>query len=147
MSDSRQYAGQSTYLGVLAAATAGEVKTLIDGLLPALNDVEVLANRTGLVMLPYTDTVQGTPFFLGEVLVSEAHVRVGGQEGYGACLGRDLEQALAIALADAVLQSHPPLPQRAVILRFVAEQDVAQRAAEVTLQQKVEATRIELETF
>lgn len=141
------YADQGTYLGVLTAAPAADVKRVVDGLLPALNDVDVLTNRTGLVMLPYTDTVKGTAFFLGEVLVSEAHVRVGSQEGYAACVGRDLEQVLAIALADAVLQTRPDLPQRAALLRFVAEHAAAQRVADETLRRKVEATRIELETF
>lgn len=104
---------QSHYLSVLAQTSPARLKPFAEAILAALDEanaaIEVLTNRTGLVMLPYTDSVHGTPFHLGEVLMSEAHVRVQEQDGYGACLGRDLEQSLAIALLDAVMQT-PPQP-------------------------------------
>ncbi len=64
-------------LGVLTRAPAEEVKALADALLPELGDVQVLRNRTGLFMLPMRDPVQGATFYLGEILVAEAHVEVG----------------------------------------------------------------------
>jgi alpha-D-ribose 1-methylphosphonate 5-triphosphate synthase subunit PhnG len=138
------FLSQSEYLSVLSHAPADEVKTFVDNLLPDLGNVQVLSNRTGLVMLPYTDTVQGTVFHLGEVLMAAAHVRLGEQEGYGACLGRDLEQALAIAVLDAALQAGQLTDQ---IEPFVAEQAQNQAQADDLLLRKVETTRVELETF
>lgn len=99
---------QSHYLSVLAQTPPAHLKEFTETILAQIDDVQVLQNRTGLVMLPYTDSVQGTPFHLGEVLMSEAHVRVNGQEGYGACTGRDLEQSLAIAILDAIMQQATP---------------------------------------
>src|SRR5258706_10926093 len=89
---------QSEYLSVLSQAPADAVKALAEEILPAVEPITVLTNRTGLVMLPYTDNAKGTIFHLGEVLVAEAHIRLGadegGIEGYGMCLGRDLVQAM-----------------------------------------------------
>ncbi len=97
-------------------------------------------------MLPATDTVHGTIFHLGEVLMAEAHVRLDahGIEGYGACLGRDLQQALAIALFDGALRAGV---QRNAILSFVesTRADLVAQASALAL--KVESTRVEMETF
>src|SRR5579859_4173059 len=103
MQHDKPAADQSHYLSVLSRAAAPAVKQFADMLIPQLGAIEVVRNRTGLVMTPMVDTAEGSSFYLGEVLVAEALVRIGPIEGYGACLGRDLEQAVAIALIDAAL--------------------------------------------
>lgn len=149
MPSSIQLPNQQTYLSVLAQAPAEEVKLLADELLVYLPPVEVIQNRTGLAMLPYADSAQGATFHLGEVLVAEAHVRVGTDEGYAACLGRDLVQALGIAILDAIMQSslasYESLKHR--IGAFVAAEAQRQQAADEELLRKVAATCIELEVF
>lgn len=136
---------QSQSLTLLTHAPAQPVKDLAEVLLPLLGDVTVMVNRTGLVMLPYTDTATGTRFHLGEVLVSESRVRIeAGAEGYAVCLGRDLEQSMAIALLDAALQAGI---HTAPIETFLAEQEANQHAADDLLLRQVEATRVEMETF
>ncbi|PNY81440.1 phosphonate C-P lyase system protein PhnG [Deinococcus koreensis] len=138
---------QGTWLSVLAAAPAAPVKALADALLPELHAhgaLEVVHNRAGLVMLPYRDTVRGTPFHLGEVLVAEGHVRQGQLTGYGACLGGDLEQALAVALLDLAAQ-RGDFDDR--LRPFVLAQAGAQAAETHTLLRQVEATRVQMETF
>ena len=132
------------YLSTLSRADAEEVKTFVDELIPHLGQIEVMTNRTGLVMVPMTDSAQGATFYLGEVLIAEAHVRVGLVEGYAACLGRDLEQALALALIDAALVAGIARMQ---IESFIHAQANALDAAERTLMEQVEATRVEMETF
>jgi len=129
---------------VLSQAPAGPVKQFVEDLLPSLGTIEVLQNRTGLVMLPAADTVDGTNFYLGEVLVAEAHIRLDGTEGYGACLGRDLEQALAVAILDAAASAGH---KQAAIAAFVEQQQAALDAADNRLLRQVEATRVEMETF
>ena len=57
-------------LNVLARADADRLKAFAEPLIAQLDAIEVLENRTGLVMLPMQDTAQGTHFHLGEVLVS-----------------------------------------------------------------------------
>ncbi len=131
-------------LSILTHAPAQEVKDFVDALLPDLGDVQVLLNRTGLVMLPYTDSRKGTLFHLGEVLVAEALVRLGEARGYAVCVGRDQEQALAVAILDAALRAGLQVER---IEAFVAAQARAIAAADQELLRCVEATRVELETF
>jgi alpha-D-ribose 1-methylphosphonate 5-triphosphate synthase subunit PhnG len=136
---------QSEYLTILTHAPADAVKMTAETLLDELGEISVLVNRTGLVMLPYTDTVKGNRFHLGEVLVSESRVRIGaGEEGYAACMGRDLEQSLAIALIDAALQAGIATES---LTAFITTEAAAQRAADEALLREVEKTRVELETF
>lgn len=135
---------QTDYLSILTNIPAERIKLFADDLLPQLGHVDVLQNRTGLVMVPNMDSVQGSVFHLGEVLVAEAHVRLGTQEGYGAVLGRDLAQALAVAILDAALQADMCAPD---IMDFIQAEAAKQAEAEEFLLRQVEATRVEMETF
>jgi alpha-D-ribose 1-methylphosphonate 5-triphosphate synthase subunit PhnG len=139
---------QSEYLSILSRTPAEAVKVLAEEIIPALGSISVLISRTGLVMLPYTDNAKGTIFHLGEVLVAEAHIRAesedGVAEGYGMCLGRDLQEAMAIAVLDAALT----LGIRAdEIMVFVAAQAEQLDAADDQLLRSVESTRVEMQTF
>lgn len=134
----------SDLLSTLTRAEPGAVKAFAEELLPALEPVEVLRNRTGLAMLPMRETAQGASFYLGEILLAEAHVRAAGTEGYAACLGRDLEQALALALIDAAHRAGVAGP---AILAFATAQSAALEEADAALRREVEATRVDLETF
>jgi alpha-D-ribose 1-methylphosphonate 5-triphosphate synthase subunit PhnG len=153
MTSEQTFSEQGTYLSILTATPAQEIKqfteTVLERLAAGQVPVEVLTSRTGLAMLPFTDSVKGVTFHLGETLLAEAHVRVGRQEGYAACLGRDLEQAIGVAILDALLQSDEPAAQaeQPATLAFVAAAAQQQADQELSLLQKIEATRIELETF
>ena len=138
---------QSLCLSVLSRAPASEVKQFADGLIPELGKIEVLHNRTGLAMLPMRDPVQGATFYLGEVLLAEAHVRLTDHDiaGYAACLGPDVEHALAMALIDAANAAGLALQEE--IADFVAAQAARLEAADQHLLRQVEATRVEMETF
>ncbi len=135
---------QSELLSTLSRAPAAAVKTFAEQLLLALEPVEVLRNRTGLAMLPLRETAQGATFYLGEVLLAEAQVRAAGAEGYAACLGRDLEQALALALIDAAHRAGVAGP---AIIAFAQHQAAALAAEEQALMREVGQTRVDLETF
>jgi alpha-D-ribose 1-methylphosphonate 5-triphosphate synthase subunit PhnG len=136
---------QSETLTILSHAPAALVKQLAESIIPQLGDILVLQNRTGLVMLPAIDSAEGTTFHLGEILTAEAHVRLGsGIEGYGMCIGRDLECAMAIALLDAALTAGI---REAQITGFVAAQAALQQQADEILLRQVQATRVEMETF
>lgn len=138
---------QARWLGVLAAAPPADVKALADRVLPTLHGhgpLEVVHNRTGLVMLPYRDTVRGAAFHVGEVLVAEGHVRQATVTGYGAVLGRDLEHALAVALLDLAAQ-HGGF--EGLLHPFLAEHAGRQAHDTDALLRQVEATRVHMETF
>lgn len=133
-------------LSVLAQCPPDQLKQFVDSVLPELGDVDVIKNRSGITMLPYRDSAKGTTFLLGEVLVSEAHVRLRQHdaEGYGACIGRDTVQALAVAILDAALRAgqHP-----ARIEQFVQAQRAVLAQTEAALMAQVDATRVQMETF
>lgn len=130
-------------LDILARADADRLTALAEQVLPQLDAVEVVQSRTGLVMLPMRDTVQGTDFHLGEVLVAEAHIRAAGTEGYGMVVGRDLERAMAMAVVDAVAA----LGQTQVIRDFLQREAGEIDAADTARLREIEATRVDMETF
>jgi alpha-D-ribose 1-methylphosphonate 5-triphosphate synthase subunit PhnG len=136
----------STILSDLSRADAGRLKELVERLLPALGEITVLKNRTGILMLPAIDSVQGVQFHVGEVLVAEAHVRLdaAGVEGFGACVGRDLHQALAIAIADASLRAGVFVEE---IREFARAEHERLLSLDRELLARVAATRVEMETF
>ena len=131
-------------LGILAQAESDGLKRFAESVLDRLGAVDVLSSRTGLVMLPLRDTAAGTAFHLGEVLVAEAHVRAGAQEGYGMRTGRDLEAAMAMALVDLAVARGTALED---IAAFVERERARQAAQEETRMRAVEATRVDMETF
>jgi alpha-D-ribose 1-methylphosphonate 5-triphosphate synthase subunit PhnG len=137
--------GHGEILGILARARVDGVKVLAEQMLEHLGDIEVRSNRTGLVMVPMRDTVENVDFHLGEVLVSEAHIaNAKGHVGYGMITGRDLERAMAMAVVDLALASGT---KREAIEQFIATERAHQSAADVELMRRVEATRVEMETF
>jgi len=141
--DPAQTFDHARLLDVLARADASRLAALAEGLLPSLGSVEVLQSRTGLVMLPMRDTVQGTDFHLGEVLVAEAHIRAAGTEGYGMVVGRDMDRAMAMAVVDAASS----LGQTPEIRAFLHSEASALAAADTVRLREIEATRVEMETF
>lgn len=147
-SDSDAHAAR---LGTLARANDAALKRLAETVLAQIDGVEVMRNRTGLAMLPTVDPVEGAVFHLGEVLVSEAHIRLtvssdapSGPVGYGACTGRDLERAMAIAVLDA---AHSAGIAIAMIDSFIAGEAARLADADADEMREIEATRVDLETF
>lgn len=136
---------RSHALSILTHSTSDDVTHLAESVLEQLGDIQVLKNQSGLVMLPYTDSSQGTRFHLGEVLVAEAHIQLSdGTQGYGMVLGRDLLFAMGVAVLDAAYASGVMAD---AIERFLHEQQQAQAEADDELLRKVAATRVEMETF
>lgn len=131
-------------LRILARADADRLKAFAEPLIALLGDIEVLENRTGLVMLPIQDTAQGTNFHLGEVLVSEARISAAGQLGYGMRRGRDLEAAMAMALVDLAVAAGRVKDDCAA---FLTTEAAAQAKADHDTLCRVEATRVDMETF
>ncbi len=134
----------SETLSILARSGGEALKAFGETLLPQLGDIDVQKSQTGLVMLPMRDTAQGTAFHLGEVLVSEAQIKHGDLQGYGMRKGRDLEAAMAMALVDLALQGDVAA---AACNAFVADQKDIQDVEDRATLCKVEATRVDMETF
>lgn len=132
------------HLDALAKADPTKLKQFAETLIGDLGDIEVLHSRTGLVMLPMRDTAQGVVFHLGEVLVSEAHIRADAQEGYGLRRGHDLEASMAMALIDLAMKRGI---QADSCIRFCEAARHTQSAQDDATLRRVEATRVNMETF
>jgi alpha-D-ribose 1-methylphosphonate 5-triphosphate synthase subunit PhnG len=132
-------------LNLLARARPDGLKALAERLLEQLDDIAVIANRTGLVMVPMRDTVENVDFHLGEVLVSQAHIAdAGGHIGYGMVTGRDLERAMAMAVIDLAMAVAPATE---AITQFMASERAHLALRDDHRMRRVEATRVEMETF
>ena len=141
----REQAGHAEALRILARARPAPLKALAETLIEPLGDIAVVTNRTGLVMVPMRDTVENVDFHLGEVLVSEAHIAdVAGRVGYGMITGRDLERAMAMAVVDLALAVGI---EGEAVRRFIESEHQHQTALDEALMRRVEATRVEMETF
>lgn len=131
-------------LSVLARADATELKSFAETLIADLGEIEVLQSQSGLVMLPMRDTAGGVAFHLGEVLMSEAHIRKGDVQGYGMRRGHDLEASMAMALVDLAISTDVRASDCKAFCETQAE-DLQQADDDVL--RRVEATRVNMETF
>ena len=131
-------------LSTLARADAVRLKAFSETLIADMGDIEVLHSRSGLVMLPMRDTAGGVAFHLGEVLVSEAHIRMGDAQGYGMRRGHDLEASMAMALVDLAMAAGVRVSDCEAFCDAEAQRLAAQDAAVL---RRVEATRVNMETF
>ena len=131
-------------LSVLARADDVKLKNFAETLIPDLDEIEVLQSQSGLVMLPIRDTAGGVAFHLGEVLMSEAHIRKGDVNGYGMRRGHDLEASMAMALVDLAMGADV---RTSDCKAFCDAQAEALQKADEDVLRRVEATRVNMETF
>ena len=131
-------------LSVLARADAIQLKSFAETLIPDLGEIEVMQSQSGLVMLPMRDTAKGVAFHLGEVLMSEAHIRKGEVQGYGMRRGHDLEASMAMALVDLAMATDV---RRVDCKAFCDAQGQALQKTDEDVLRRVEATRVNMETF
>src|SRR3954469_18363847 len=116
---------------------------ILDGV---LGEVSVITPPTvGMMMARAQDGARGELFNLGEVLVTEARVSIGGHEGWGMVLGRAPDHALSVAVVDAGIEAGHP--DGAAIERDLADFVAAQ--AEQTAEEwaRVAPTRVQFDVF
>ena len=103
------------------------------------------APRVGLVLATVRESARRSLFHLGEVLVTEAKVRVAGFPGLGLIQGRDLDAALDLAVVDAAWAAGLPL-----VATWQSRLEAAEANLEARLdreQANLAATRVEFETL
>lgn len=62
--------------------------------------------QEALVMVKMRENAKKSLFYLGEVLVTETKVQIGGSIGIGVIIGHDEEMSYWLAIIDAAYQSH-----------------------------------------
>jgi len=120
-------------------------KSLADEVRALVPVEEILAPRVGLVLATVRESARCTLFHLGEVLVSEAKVRVEGVPGLGLIQGRDLDAAGDLAVVDAAWNAH-----LACTVGWPARLGAAEATLEAALdreQASFSSTRVEFETL
>jgi alpha-D-ribose 1-methylphosphonate 5-triphosphate synthase subunit PhnG len=118
-------------MATIARAVPAELEAALDAC-PARPGIAVVRRpETGLLMVRGRVGGGGAPFNVGEVTATRAAVRLAtGEVGFACVLGRDREQALLAATADALWQSptHRGAVEAALLepvrARLAAEADV-----------------------
>ncbi|MFV0558014.1 MAG: phosphonate C-P lyase system protein PhnG [Enterococcus sp.] len=121
----------------------GELATHAQALFP----IEILEEpHLGLMMSPVRESAQKSLFYLGEVLVTKARVRVNRQIGLGILSGEDYEKALHLAMIDVaypLLTTSQLLEWDALLLK-AEEQIVKQRKR---YQSQLNKTKVSFDTM
>jgi alpha-D-ribose 1-methylphosphonate 5-triphosphate synthase subunit PhnG len=93
----------------MAAIDEADAVRIARRIIDTAPQIDVISPPTvGMVMARAIDGALGETFNLGEVLVTEARVQVGGVEGWGMVAGSRPDHALAVAVVDAALAgAHP----------------------------------------
>ena len=92
--------------GLPPAAARRLADRVLDG---ALGEATLIVPPVvGMIMARAVDGARGERFNLAEVLVTEARVTLGGQEGWGLVMGRAPDHAVAVAVLDAGLAAGHP---------------------------------------
>lgn len=98
-----------------------------------------------LLLVAVEESVEGNPFYPGELLVSTCEVRLADRLGFGICLGGDLERARGCAILDAALQAG--LPVASEILQSLTEEREWLLRSRHAEQEMVHSTRVRFDTM
>jgi alpha-D-ribose 1-methylphosphonate 5-triphosphate synthase subunit PhnG len=115
----------------IAAAPRMVIETLVDNIPIVPDAIEIIrAPRPGRIMMRLAEGITGRPFNLGEVLVSEAEVRVAGEAAYMMMVGDEPERAFLGAVLLGAYRRYPELRLAIDVEldRDAARQDKEQRA-------------------
>jgi alpha-D-ribose 1-methylphosphonate 5-triphosphate synthase subunit PhnG len=86
------------------------------------HDIQILQSpETCTLMMQAIDSVGLTPFYLGEVLLTETSVSLDGIIGFGFALEDEPERAICGAIIDAALRS--PVAEVEYIRRVIAKEE------------------------
>jgi alpha-D-ribose 1-methylphosphonate 5-triphosphate synthase subunit PhnG len=83
---------------------SGELRSKLSGIVASRREIASVEDPRGaLVMVKARETAKNSLFYMGELLVTEAKVRVEGRIGIGIIAGDRPEAALELAIVDAAI--------------------------------------------
>jgi alpha-D-ribose 1-methylphosphonate 5-triphosphate synthase subunit PhnG len=95
---------------------------------------------TCMTMMQAVDSVGKTPFYAGEVLMTEAVVSINGVTGFGFVLEDEPVRALCMAIIDAALTAS--IEEELEIKRIIAEEELCILEGQRQEEKLVAATRV-----
>ena len=119
----------------------------LEGLLALLGEEEIEISEqphTGLVMMTVNDSF-ASAFHPGEVLVTQARVRIRDVEGWAMVAGEEPRRALVKAAVDAVVQSPQLNLLKQRVMSFLAGEQRIQDAARAREEARIAATRVDFD--
>jgi len=129
---------------ILIEGNISLVKPIIDNLKKEKNIVTVEEPNTGLVMVKMRDSAKKQLFYLGEVLVTEAKVKIDNCIGLGIVKGKEKDLAYDLAIIDALAKNNFSGNQELKNRIFEMEVDLEEkRKKEIAILSK---TKVDFET-
>jgi len=110
-----------------------------------LSIINVTGPSRGLVMVKMRDSARKEVFFLGEVMVTEAKVRIGDMFGLGLIRGDDFSAARELAIVDAVFNSESSLAK--TWIEKLEKEELCIREKREEEAAKLLGTRVEFSTM
>ncbi|MDN7245312.1 phosphonate C-P lyase system protein PhnG [Planococcus shenhongbingii] len=106
---------------------------------------EISAPQYGMTMIKMRESAKNSLFYIGEVLVTEAKVEIGGQIGIGIVAGMKEELARNLAIIDAAYKADLPETAEWQHPLLEMEKDIAQ--AKSREQAELFETKVSFETM
>jgi len=137
---------RSDWLRLWTALPPGRVKSVAEGVAQRYRIEDLGASPSGLGLLPLRDSALGEPYFLGEIPLARAHVRITGDagmtaEGAAVLLDDRASIARAMAILDGALAAR--LPGFEPILALLEEGSRAVEAITAGRRALLAATRVD----
>lgn len=106
---------------------------------------EIAAPQYGMTMIKMRESAKNSQFYIGEVLITEAKVEIGGRIGIGIVEGMKEELARNLAVIDAAYKADLPETAEWQQALLDMEQEIAQ--AKIQEQAELFKTKVSFETM
>lgn len=134
---------RDTLVGLLARADRDHLIEAADAVLADYAAAKLAGPQLGTVLFQVREPIEHRRFYLGDVLVTEARVRIADNDGWSMRLGDDPQATVAAAVCDAALQF--PNLHHSRLLALCARTDRDIRARRQSELDEIEETAIKFE--
>jgi alpha-D-ribose 1-methylphosphonate 5-triphosphate synthase subunit PhnG len=130
---------------LLACAGKEELCRLAEKVLED-TDLQVIKKpSSGMIMMRCRDNAHACVFNFGEILVTEAEVRIGNSTGYAMVLGMEPEKTLACAILDCAIEAGQPLAVE--ILQMLRSEEQRLQEEKIRTWKEIETTKVDFEVM
>ncbi len=136
---------RKAWLGLMAKAKTGRVGALLDGAMTRPDFTWLRVPEIGSTMVQGRAGATGAPFNLGEMTVTRCALTLAtGEVGHAYIQGRNKDDAEAVAMMDALMQTENAATLQVQVLDVLAQEQADRRAARAG---KAAATKVDFFTM